>query len=374
MRALALTALILTLTGCDPFAQPETMLDEYNARLARVLDVDAELSPLPPAPRFPQSRDRLRDIEPISISMIDFLGLYGCDLQFVVGERNSILGRVAHPLTRLDYERRFIVAAEVCAATLERESLAERLIEAAEAKRQSLSDVAWNAVWSGREIEHHFARSRGPLPVNLDRLQTSQSAQNAMLVQHHLSDLLNGQLEQDLGALDAVYQRWTNDPMAGQALMSAILVTTRLNDASRLIEQRLDERPLCPSGRPNQQAEILRNLFVAIYAGEVQPYLSVVQRVRRELFPPLLALAQLDEQGPGEAFQHYVAMVLDADTEASYWQAFDQAIARHTQAWQSLLDQCGMTPADRHQTAYSPPPPTPPEPEPVITSPNGPHY
>ena len=65
-------------------------------------------------------RERVHEIEPISIGMLDYFGLYGCELQYVVGKRNSSLGRVAHPLTRLDYERRFIIAAETCSETFER--------------------------------------------------------------------------------------------------------------------------------------------------------------------------------------------------------------------------------------------------------------
>ncbi len=344
MRAVAILVVVFLTTGCDPFTQPESMLDEYNRRLARVLDLEPQLTPVPAAPGLPRLRERVREIEPITLGLMDFLRLYGCELQFVVGERNSGLGRVAHPLTRLDYERRFITAAEDCLASIERESLAEQLIVATAQKRQSLPDAAWNAVWGSREIESHFTRSRGPLPVHADHNHLGTSVHNAALLERRIRNLLNGELEQDLAALDAVYQRWLYDPLAGQALRSAILVTTRLDDASGLIEQRLGERPLCRDGRTNRQAEILRNMFGAVYAAEVQPYLANVQRVRRELLPPLLALASFRESSPSESFERYVLTVLDDSAEGNHWQAFDQAIARHTRAWQDLLDQCGMRP------------------------------
>ncbi len=344
MRFIVILLALSLLVGCNPFAQPESMLDEYNQRLARVLDVEPQSTPVPTAPAFPRLRDRVREIEPLSLSMLDFLRLYGCELQFVVGERNSILGRVAHPLTRLDYERRFIIAAETCADTIEREALAEQLTEASSQKRASLPDAAWNAVWGSREIESHFTRSRGALPVGLDRYRVSASARNAALLERRIQALIDGELEHDLSALDDIYQRWLYDPLAGQALRSALLVTTRLEDASDLIEQRLGERPLCHDGRANRQAEIMRNMFSAVYAAEVQPYLADVQRVRRELLPPLLALARFRESSPSANFEQYVLTVLDDSTEGSYWQAFDKAIARHTRAWQDLLDQCGMRP------------------------------
>jgi hypothetical protein len=251
---------------------------------------------------------------------------------------------VAHPLTRLDYERRFLLAADACLATLEDEALADRLRETVVQKRITLPDAAWNAVWGSREIEQHFSRARGPLPSRLDNDAISVSAQNIVALEQRLQNLLAGEWEQDLGALDAIYQRWLGDPLAGQALRSAVLASRRLDDATRLIEQRLDQRPLCRNGRANRQAEILRNVFAKVYAAEVQPYLARVQQVRRELFPPLLALARLNEAGPSKAFERYVTTVLTEDAEEGPWSDFDQAIARHIAAWQALLDQCGMRP------------------------------
>lgn len=344
MRALPIVLMALLLAGCSPSAQPEPTLDEYNRRLARVLDVELQLTPVPTAPRLPGMRERVHEIEPISIGMLDFLGLFGCELQQVVGERNSTLGRVAHPLTRLDYERRFLLAADDCLAAIERDTLAERLVDAAAQKRASLADAAWNAVWGSRELEQHFTRARGPLPLRIDRDGVSASAQNTALLEQRIRALLSGELEQDLAVLDPIYQGWLNDPRAGQALRSAVLITTRLDDAAHLLEQRLGERPLCRQGRSNRQAEILRNVFGAVYAAEVQPYLAQVQQVRRELFPPLLALARIGSGSPSDGFTRYVNAVLDESSEHGHWQAFDAAIARHTGAWQQLLEQCGMRP------------------------------
>lgn len=344
MREWLIVVMTLLAGGCALQAQPEPVLDDYTRRLARVLDVELQPSPVPAAPRLPGPRERLRTIEPISIGLLEFLGLFGCELQQVVGERNSGLGRVAHPLTRLDYERRFLLAAEACLPGLEGEPLGERLVEVTELKRAGLADAAWNAVWASREIEQHFSRARGPLPMRMDSDAISTSAQNAALLERRIRGLLAGELQQDLGALDAVYQRWQADPLAGQALRSVVLLRTRLDDASHLLEQRLGQRPLCPQGRPNRQAEILRNVFGAVYAAEVQPYLASLQRVRHELFPPLHALAEAGHGSPSPVFSAFIDTALDTRGARGPWRDFDQAIARHTAAWQALLEQCGMAP------------------------------
>ena len=62
-------------------------MDEYVKRLANVLDVEPVYSELTDIERIPRPRDRRLSIPEHDINMLDFLSLYGCELQFVVGEK-----------------------------------------------------------------------------------------------------------------------------------------------------------------------------------------------------------------------------------------------------------------------------------------------
>ena len=66
--------------------------------------------------------------------------------------------------------------------------------------------------------------------------------------------------------------------------------------------------------------------------------------MRRELFPPLRALAAVGRGSPGPAFSAFIDTALDTRGEQGPWRDFDRAVARHTAAWQALLEQCGMAP------------------------------
>ncbi|MGL1832793.1 DUF3080 family protein [Rhodocyclaceae bacterium SMB388] len=319
-------------------------MEEYVKRLGRVLEVDSSLSTVPVAPEFPRMRERVREIAHVNASMLDFLGLYGCELQQVVGERNSTLGRVMHPTARLDYELRFIRAAEECIPELDRDGLKQRLVEVIAIKREILGDIAWNAVWGSREIEAVFTRSRGAMPVRRDPNAVSQAASDLQFLDATLQRALAGELNVDVDGLDPVYQRWHRQPVAGQLIQSAILLTTRLEDASSLLEARLGETPLCEKPIRTRRADTMHSMFLSVFAGEVQPYLSEVQQARFALIPTIESLAALGGEMRSASFDAYAKEVLSQQGETGLWHGFDRAVARHTKAWQALLEQCGMRP------------------------------
>lgn len=344
-RVLVLFAATVLLPGCDPMGAPESMLDEYVLRVARVLEGDAELTPVPTAPQLPRRRERVRELSQLDIGMLDFLGLYGCELQHVIGERNSVLGRVMHPAGLFDYELRFVRAADECVGEISSERLAQRITEATDIKRADLPDVAWNAIWGSSEIEDFLTRSRGALAIAHDRDMSATMGADLRALEHAIGRIAGGNLDVDVKSFDPVYQRWQSRPLAGQVIRSAILVATRLDDASALIEARLGDRPVCakPTLRP-RRAESMHGMFLSVYVGNVQPYLADVQRVRRDLIPPLQALSRIGDSARSPTVAAYARAVLSETDENSVWLAFDDAVKRHTLAWQALLGQCGMRP------------------------------
>lgn len=88
----------LSLLGCNPFSDAESLTDEYLERLARVLDTaPVPRAELPAASIPPRRRERILALPELDLGMLDFLSLYGCELQYVVGERNSVMGKVMQP-------------------------------------------------------------------------------------------------------------------------------------------------------------------------------------------------------------------------------------------------------------------------------------
>jgi len=341
---ISLLLAILGLTGCNPFSQADSMMDEYVERVARVLDAEPRLSDLPSIHRMPLRRTRRLDIPELDMDILDFLSLYGCQLQYVVGERNSVMGRVMDPLNRLRYELRFIKAAGDCLPEIERESLRDSLQEAIESKRDTLPIVVWNATWASEEIENLFTLSKGYFPVAAEGNPVADLATDAARLNGTLDAILAGQLELSLDYLGDVHQRWQAEHRAGQLLNSASLMVARLDDATAIIRTRLGGRPLCIGGKPNNDSDIVQSMFFSVYIERIQPYMSDVRRGRDALIQPLSEMAEAQHEVMPEAFRGWAGRHLMVDDEGGIWRELDRAMADHTESWQALLEQCGLRP------------------------------
>ncbi|QCF26389.1 DUF3080 domain-containing protein [Hydrocarboniclastica marina] len=343
LRLFFLAALVVGLTGCDSLSGPSSLMDDYIDRVSRVLDVEVEPAELPDTATLPRRRDRVRELPAVEIGLLEFFSLYGCELQQIVGEKNSALGRVMQPAQSLGYEIRFLAAAEECLPTITDPALREALAQAVITKREALPRVIWNATWGTEEIADFFSRGHGyvPLDPDLDVLTTLATDLN------RLNDWLRETARRDkpvlFPAINEIHQRWQGLPVGGRLVQSARLLTARLNDAEQLLGKRLEGRPLCLRKQPNRNAEIMRNVFFNIYVQQVQPYMAQVQRVKARIVPALRELAALQADAATPAMTAFFSEVLGSDKN-SIWQALDEATRRHTERWQELLDQCGMRP------------------------------
>lgn len=343
IKKLMVLCLALLLAGCDPFAQPDTLMDEYLERVGRVLDLQPDSRALPAVTPLPRRRQRVRELPELDMGILEFFSLYGCELQQVVGEKNSALGKVMQPAQRLDYEIRFIAASADCLPVITDESLQADLAAAARIKREALPLAVWNATWGAPEMAKFYTRSDGYLPLTPDPEKIATLAADLDRLNGWIRDL-HGQTNPTMfEPLSEIHQRWQALPVAGQLIQSSRLLIARLNDVESLLSARLAGRPLCFNQRPNADAEIMRNLFFNVYAARVQPYMAEVQRVRARLLPLLqeLALAQRPAMSP--AFMPFMQALLE-EGPGSLWGRLDQAVQDHTERWQELLDQCGMRP------------------------------
>lgn len=337
-----LPALVFVLAGCNPFSAPESMMDEYVERTARVLDRPYQLTPIPTTEPFPRRRDRMLDMPDVELGMLDFLSLFGCELQIVAGERASVLGRVMQPANRLRYEVRFINTARECLPDISDESLKAEVAAAIRSKRQSLPIAIWNATWGVEEIESLFTRTEGVFPLDPDagiaNLSADLNALNAML-----TPLMTGDTSISLDKMGAIHQQWQAHQAAGQMILSARMLITRLDDASAVIESRLDGRPLCLDGNPNNRSDIVQGMFFSVFIERVQPYLAHVRRAREEIIRPLSVLAETQHAVMPPRFQRWYERYL-ALYGNSLWTELDASQQRHIELWQQQLEQCGLRP------------------------------
>lgn len=342
VRPLATLVLTGALAGCNPFSAPESMMDEYVERTARVLDQSGELTPIPATDPLPRRRDRVLEMPAVELGMLDFLSLFGCELQVVAGERASVLGRVMQPANRLRYEVRFIETAVDCLPDIDDEGLREEVAQAVIFKRESLPVAVWNATWGVEEVESLFTRTEGLYPLEPEpgttNLAADLKALNAML-----APLLEGNTGTSLEDLGPIHQQWQTHHVPGQLILSARMLITRLDDASDVLEARLEDRPLCLDGKPNNQSDIVQSMFFSVFIERVQPYLARVRRGRDDIIRPLAKLAEQQQAVMPEAFRSWYEHYLRLEGD-SLWAQLDRSQQRHIELWQKQLEQCGLRP------------------------------
>ncbi len=343
-RVLVMAVAGFSLSGCNPFSSAGPMMDEYVERVARVLELDAEFSALAPAANLPRRRNRRLTMPELDMGMLDFLSLYGCELQYVIGQKNSVMGKVMQPLNRLRYELRFIEAGEDCLPEISREGVRVSLEEAIASKKKTLPIALWNATWGVEEMESLFTLAKGDYPVAPEGNPVSDLAIDANRLNEVAGQLLRGDRSPSLDFVGAVQQRWQAEYRAGQLINSARLLIARLGDASALLKQRIDGRPLCIDGKPNNQSDIVQSMFFSIYIGKIQPYMATVKRAQNQLIGPLSSLAAMQQEVMPSAFRGWYRYHLQSTESESLWGRLDQAIAEHTRLWQTLLEQCGLRP------------------------------
>jgi hypothetical protein len=347
MRAviqLCLVLMMLLLSACDPFSQPDSMMKTYTERLARVLELENQTSQLIEVQTLPRMRDRRIEIEQIKINMLDFLSLYGCQLQVVVGERNSAMGRVMTPLNDLRYQLEFIEKARQCLPKIEQQELKSQLQQAIEQKHDALPHYFWNAIWADEPMAELMSQSGGFYQQDDGHISPATLKADLTHAREILQTLQSGSLAPELKKMGEIQQHWVFDHSGGQLINSIRLLITRLNDASDMLEQKITGKPLCYMNKPNPRAERVKGVFFNVYIARVQPYISHVSRAGEQVFSGLSALIELQKPDMPASFQPYYQRVLDMNNHGSLWYQFDQAVMRHTKSWQKLLRQCGMQP------------------------------
>lgn len=148
--------LSMALAGCWFTGEREHQAGDYVAALADSLAVAPQTSSIPTVEPLPRSRYRRQDLPELDMGLVDFLSLYGCDLQVVIGERTSTLGRVAPPGKRMAYHLRFLEAADDCLPKVESESRSKALEEARAARADGASEGCPGGIRAQAFFREHY--------------------------------------------------------------------------------------------------------------------------------------------------------------------------------------------------------------------------
>ena len=369
-RAGAISVAMFALLGCFGGSTVKQSIDDYAARLSRVLD-----TPLPdsfndkittPLPKLADSATLKHTIEGVSINLREFYALQDCELGTVVAERNTSLGKSQLPSQRLVYESKLLNVLKSCEAALTKENqtnkrnaaLAATIASWREQKTQDYSKTWANLVQGSQELR--LALNTPERLFSVENNKDALSSVNALYYINSLSNkelLLSDMYSSNTASSDTETEA-TNENNSDRIIESSELeqqlkiirsarlpatlwhtqqtLTQNLSLLTDMLETELDAVS-CPEGRASDKAKILRNVFYLFFIEEIQPVGSLVNQYHYKLAP--LWEDWLAQPSLHEEFKRYIRQ-----QSQDGFNQYSSAMKAHVNLWQGFLGRCNLSP------------------------------
>ena len=369
-RAGVISVAMFALLGCFGGSTVKQSIDDYAARLSRVLD-----TPLPdsfndkittPLPKLADSATIKHAIEGVNINLREFYALQDCELGTVVAERNTSLGKSQLPSQRLVYESKLLNVLKSCEAALTKENesnqrnaaLAATISSWREQKTQDYSKTWANLVQGSQELR--LALNTPERLFSVENNKDALSSVNALYYINSLSNkelLLSDMYSSNTASSDTETEA-TNENNSESIIESSELeqqlkiirsarlpatlwhtqqtLTQNLSLLTNMLETELDAVS-CPEGRASDKAKILRNVFYLFFIEEIQPVGSLVNQYHYKLAP--LWEDWLAQPSLHEEFKRYIRQ-----QSQDGFNQYSSAMKAHVNLWQGFLGRCNLSP------------------------------
>ena len=369
-RAGVISVAMFALLGCFGGSTVKQSIDDYAARLSRVLD-----TPLPdsfndkittPLPKLADSATLKHAIEGVNINLREFYALQDCELGTVVAERNTSLGKSQLPSQRLVYESKLLNVLNSCEAALTKENesnqrnaaLAATISSWREQKTQDYSKTWANLVQGSQELR--LALNTPERLFSVENNKDALSSVNALYYINSLSNkelLLSDMYSTNTASSDTETEA-TNENNSESIIESSELeqqlkiirsarlpatlwhtqqtLTQNLSLLTNMLETELDAVS-CPEGRASDKAKILRNVFYLFFIEEIQPVGSLVNQYHYKLAP--LWEDWLAQPSLHEEFKRYIRQ-----QSQDGFNQYSSVMKAHVNLWQGFLGRCNLSP------------------------------
>ncbi len=369
-RAGVISVAMFALLGCFGGSTVKQSIDDYAARLSRVLD-----TPLPdsfndkittPLPKLADSATLKHAIEGVNINLREFYALQDCELGTVVAERNTSLGKSQLPSQRLVYESKLLNVLKSCEAALTKENesnqrnaaLAATIASWREQKIQDYSKTWANLVQGSQELR--LALNTPERLFSVENNRDALSSVNAFYYINSLSNkelLLSDMYSSNTASSDTETEA-TNENNSDRIIESSELeqqlkiirsarlpatlwhtqqtLTQNLSLLTDMLETELDAVS-CPEGRASDKAKILRNVFYLFFIEEIQTVGSLVNQYHYKLAP--LWEDWLAQPSLHEEFKRYIRQ-----QSQDGFNQYSSAMKAHVNLWQEFLGRCNLSP------------------------------
>lgn len=302
----------------------ERLFTDYSARLNRVLDISIEPPQAQAALPTISWRDFHREEPELNLSLLDSISLRNCNLDQLVFEANSSLGKVASADYRLIWHSQITQGLEQCLNKGQlRPSLNAKLQNILQRKSTHLPSYWYNFLSSEDAIQRLWQGNTrlndSPLPAYR---QVAEQLEQLLAIGQRFTQSQSIDAAQLLRITEQLSKAPTLNALA-QELNNA---SQWLNSISRALE---DRQYSCR--QQAKQFTILQNILNKVYMPRVQTYLAQLDQSITLLTPPITALFN------GQDWNKLVIFIKQVQRE------FHQANRRHVKQWQVILNSCSGT-------------------------------
>lgn len=343
---------VLFFQGCSNEPRWQADMNEYAKRIMNVLDAQQVTLDWDVAPLFyPSRRELLLPLPSSSISLIDFLRLSQCDLQRLIGQRNSSLGKLQKSSTELFYSAQFIVLAKECVEQGElSEDLKQAIQQAILEKVHALPILMWNATFASQEFQQLHsvsgeAYSGVELPSLLqEALLQIKDAHDAMATTNNKSVLRAAYSSQNtLKDYELALATVTSTHYVGSLVMTTKKLTHSLSQLQKPLSLAWQERSFCIRGNngalllSDQDKQALRYVFLNYYINGVQQLMANVKRQWLQ-WQVIADSIEAERPIPNSYLEYKEKQMILVET-------LDDQIGWHTRFWQGALSDCNLAPS-----------------------------
>ena len=361
MRLVSVVMAVSLLQGCFGAPSIDDTMDEYTARLSRVLDKpltqeafsqealpDSTLATSNialPSHTYPTLAELGNNVTPLNINIREFYAIQDCELGRIVAERNTALGKTQLPSQRLQYEHRLLNVLANCEARLQAADnpIASTVAEWRKQKQAQYQSVWANVVQTSTEMKLGLSMAGAPLQASenkdakatvnalnfINGLAETLKQKNAVDTYVEASTNNNGELEQQLQII-------ASSRLPAKLWQTQAILNNRLAFLNQVLAPALNNVK-CENGIDSDKATILRNVFYLYFIEEIQPIASTLNSYHYQLQPLWKQWAENAAlSAPFKA--HIRTHAIDNFVQ------YSATMKAHVSLWQDFLGRCNLSP------------------------------
>ena len=333
LRSLIILLMVIFVVGCDSSHSLQKHLQQYQERMANVLELESQERLTISLPPYPSIRDLKQNIPATTIKLFEFYNLQHCELYSLVAERNTSLGNLQLPSTRYIYERHLIDAFQQCLIDTPDLKLREKLETWQQVKSQQLPMVWADLIQLSSELKQGFSANFGLVEGNeQDGLSQSKETLNYLLKINQNKQVNSAELEQHL-------QNLMNNPLPAKLWLSQLTLSKNLNRSTEWLILHTEELK-CSGIGSDKKMEYLSNVFQQFFIEKIQPIASQINHYQYQLSPIFEIMTAHPKLSP--SFKEYIN-----NFDQNGFENYQIAMQQHIQFWQGLFKQCNIKPGKR---------------------------